>query len=420
VKAPAHPLAPASIAFTVLIGTLAALQAMSTTVTLPALPGIAAGLETTPAMAQYTISGFLLGVACGQILSGALSDHHGRRPVLLAGLAIAVVTGIGCTFAQDITTLVALRLVQGFGAAASMILGRAIIRDAFEGEHALRAMSNMAMVLGVVPMLGPPLAGLMLEHLSWRWIYGLLTAITLAVGLVTWRRLGETLRVPDPCATDPRRILANCLEMIRTPASIGFVITAYLLYGGIFAYLALIPFIARDSFGLSASSGGWLVGLSALSIWSGAVINNRLIRGVPVRRMLRASTALAFGSALAVLLATLAVTQGWWGPQRAATAGLSCIVGAAMAFCTAFGMTQSNCIVLSLQPLAHIAGTASALGASVQTLCGALGAWLASRLYDGTPAALGWCMVIAGTLSFLTFTLVAARYLPAPTADRPS
>jgi len=359
-------------------------------------------------------------VACGQILSGALSDRHGRRPVLLAGLAIAVLTGIGCTFAQDIATLIVLRLVQGFGAAASMILGRAIIRDVFEREHALRAMSNMATVLGVVPMLGPPLAGLMLEQVSWRWIYGLLTAITLAVSLVAWRKLGETLRAPDAQATNPRRILANCLEMIRMPASISFVITAYLLYGGIFAYLALIPFIARDSFGLSASAGGWLVGVSALAIWSGAVINNRLIRRVAVRRMLRVSTALAFGAALAVLLATLAVTQGWWGPERSATPGLTCIVIAVVAFCAAFGMTQSNCIVMSLQPLPHIAGTASALGASVQTLCGALGAWLASRLYDGTPAALGWCMAIAGTLSFLVFTFVAAKYAPAQAVQRAS
>jgi len=415
-NAPARPLAPASIAFTVLIGTVAALQAMSTTVTLPALPGIAAGLETTPAMAQWTISGFLLGVACGQILSGALSDRHGRRPVLLAGLAIAVLTGIGCTFAQDITTLIVLRVVQGFGAAASMILGRAIIRDAFEGEHALRAMSNMATVLGVVPMLGPPLAGLMLEHVSWRWIYGLLTAITIVVSLVVWRRLGETLRTPNATATDPSRILANCLEMIRMPASISFVITAYLLYAGMFAYLALIPFIARDTFALSASAGGWLVGASALAIWSGAVINNRLIRRVSVRRMLRVSTALGFGAALMMLLATQAIVQGWWGAASAPFMPLACITASVMVFGAAFGMTQSNCIVMSLQPLPHIAGTASALGASVQTLCGALGAWLASRLYDGTPAALGWCVVIAGALSFLTFTFVAAKYAPARAA----
>ena len=143
-KTPAHTYAPGSIAFTVLIGTVAALQAASTTVTLPALPGIAAGLDTTPAMAQFTVSGFLLGVACGQVLSGAVSDRYGRRPVLLAGLLLAFLTGIGCTFAQDIGTLIAMRVLQGFGAAASMILGRAIIRDVYEGQQALRAMSNMA------------------------------------------------------------------------------------------------------------------------------------------------------------------------------------------------------------------------------------------------------------------------------------
>ena len=65
-----------------------------------------------------------------------------------------------------------------------------------------------------------------------------------------------------------------------------------------------------------------------------------------------------------------------------------------------------------------VAGTASALGASVQTLCGAMGAWIASQLYDGTPSALGWCMAVAGTASFLTFTLVAARHAPERLAGR--
>ena len=412
-KSPAHPLPPGSIAFTLLLGTLAALQASSTTVTLPALPSIAEGLGTTPAMAQYTISVFLLGVACGQILSGALSDRYGRRPVIMGGLAIAVLTGVGCTFANDIGLLIGLRLLQGFGAAASMILARAIIRDVFEGQQALRAMSNMSTVLGIVPMLGPPVAGLLLENMSWRWIYGLLTVITTVVSVIAWHKLAETLRTPNPGATNPRRILANCLEMLRMPKSIGFIVTAYVLYGGIYAYLALIPFIARDTFGLSSSMGGALVAICAVSLWAGTIVNNRLIRHVSVRRMLRISTALAVTAGCAIWFATQAVAGGWLGEAAHASTGLWLIVGSVMLFGLSFGMTQSNCIVMSLQPLAHIAGTASALGASVQTLCGALGAWVASRLYDGTPSALGWCMVVAGAASFLMFTLVAAKHAPA-------
>jgi DHA1 family bicyclomycin/chloramphenicol resistance-like MFS transporter len=276
-------------------------------------------------------------------------------------------------------------------------------------------MSNVATVLGVVPMLGPPLAGALLEHLSWRWIFGLLALLTLAIGMIVWQRLAETLRAPDPAATDPRRIAANCLEMLRNPKSFSFVLTTYLIYGGVYVFLALIPFIALDTFGLSAGKAGLLVGASAFAIWSGAVINNRLIRRVPVRTMLRASTGLALAAGLAVLAAVQGATHGWFAPPGA-PAGLAVIVAAVMVFCASFGMTQSNCIVLSLQPLPHIAGTASALGASVQTLCGALGAWIASQLYDGTPAALGWCMLAAGALSFLVFTFVAARHTPATLA----
>jgi DHA1 family bicyclomycin/chloramphenicol resistance-like MFS transporter len=386
-----------------------AIQAMCTTITLPALPAIAEDFHTSPDVAQLTISCFLIGVSCGQILAGALSDRFGRRPILLGGIALSVAAGAGCTFAPSIGSLIALRALQGFGGAAGMILGRAIVRDLFERERALKAMSGIAGIISIVPMAGPPIAGLLLHWWSWRVVYGLLTLISLTLGLMAWAWIGETLKKPDPTATDPRRILGNCLEMVRRPDSMGFVAVGCLTYGGFFSILALTPFVAADTFRLTAAQGGWILGGLSLATWCGTHINHRIAGRWPVRRALTVSTAIAFTGALAVL----AVCLGLASAKLSGPEGLAALVLALAAVAFTFGLTHPTTIVMYLHPLPHIAGTASALGASFQTLTGAFFAWLAAYLYDGTPPALGYCVMLSLGGAFLVFHLAARRYSPA-------
>lgn len=416
-KSPARPLDTNSIAFIALIGLVTAVQAMSTTLTLPALPAIATEFSTTPDVVQFTLSGFLIGVACGQILSGALSDRFGRRPVLLVGLGLSVLTGIGCTLAPSVDLLITLRVLQGFGCAAGMILGRAIVRDAFHRDQALKAMAGIAVTVGIVPMLGPPLTGMLLELMSWRAVFGLLTLITAVLTVFVYTKVPETLRTPDPSATDPRRIFANCMETLRNPASIGFSLMACLIYGGLFAYLAVIPYIARDSFGLSGAAAGWLIGGGSLAIWAGANLNNRLTGRWSVHRLLDFASKLTLTGALLTLAAALTVS---YAPPGALTGplGLALIVAPALVFSFTFGITQPTAIVMALQPLPHIAGTASALGASFQTLSGAIFSSLAAALYTGTPVSMGACMAIAGVLSFSVFRGVARHHSPQEVSGR--
>lgn len=411
---PSRNLPTDSLAFIVLIGFVTAVQAMSATLVLPALPTIAGEFDVTPDIAQFTLSGFFLGVAGGQILSGAVSDRYGRRPVLLAGLVLSTLSGIGCILSTGMGALIAFRVLQGFGCAAGMILGRAIVRDAFTRDRALRAMSIVALTVGIVPMLGPPIAGLLLELISWRAVFGLLATITLVLTITVFLKVPETLRRPAHGATDPQRILANCIETIRTPASMGFSLMASMIYGGLFAYMSVIPFVARDLFGLSGAAAGWLIGGASLAIWLGATLNNRLTGRWPVRRLLDLSSALTLGGGLATLAAAVFLTVGPQGAISAwpAWAALALVVAPAMLFCFNFGIAQPTAIVMSLQPLPHIAGTASALGASLQTLTGALFSTLAAALYTGTPMSLGLCLAIAGMLSFAAYRMVARRHAP--------
>ena len=397
---------PSSTGFIVLLALTTAMQAIGTTFTVPALPAMAKAFATTPDIAQLTLSAYLAGLATGQILLGALSDRFGRRPVLLLGMSLFTVAGLGCTLAGDIRLLIALRVLQGFAGGAGMILGRAIVRDTFEREHALKAMSLMVGVMTMMPMVSPFLGGIVLNFADWRWIFALLTLISGALTLLAWLLIGESLKKPDPTATDPRRILANCLEIMRNPEAISFPLVSALIFAGMFSFIAILPFIAIDSFGLTAAQGGWLVSLNGLALWSGALFNNRRAGRWPVRKLLNLATGIALAASLIVLAAALAIAAG----LLSGTPGLLLIFLPAIAYSFTFGVAQPNCIVLSMHPVPHIAGTASALGSTIQMSLAAFLTWLAGYMYNGTPVALGICLAATAIISYLVYVMVAIRF----------
>ena len=132
-------LKPDTVAMTVVLALLTALGPLSTDMYLPSLPAIREDLEATTAGTQLTLSAFLLGFAVGQFVYGPVSDRVGRRPVLLFGLALFTLASLACTVAPSIETLVAARFVQAIGASGPIVLGRAIVRDLYEGARAGRS-----------------------------------------------------------------------------------------------------------------------------------------------------------------------------------------------------------------------------------------------------------------------------------------
>ena len=405
------PLRPIFIA---LLAFATALQAVGTTITLPALPAIAAAFGTTPDRAQLTLSGYLAGIACGFILFGALTDRFGRRPVLLAGMLIFTLAGLACTVAPGIEVLIAARVAQGFAGGAAMIIGRAIVRDLFDRERGLKAMSVMVGVMTMVPMIAPFVGGIIMRFLDWRPLFAFLTLISAVLTLAVWRFIPESIRQRDASATDPKRILANCLEVLRRPDAVSFPVITALIFSGFFTYLALIPFIALETFQLGAAEAGWLTALNGVALWSGALTNNRLSGRWPVRRLLWLSTGLALAAGLATLAVCSVLTLNLLGDAGHGHLELVLLVVPTLAYSFTFGITQPNSIVMGLQPVPHIAGTASAVAATIQMASAALATWTAGMAYNGTPMALG--IMLAGTsiASFLVFTLVAVKFTPAP------
>ncbi len=169
------------------------LQPIATDLYLPALPDLTAGLGTTTAQAQLTLTALLLPFGISQLAWGPLSDRFGRRPILLAGLVLFSVGAIGCVFAQSITTLQAWRALEGIGMGATVMTGRAVVRDAFAPSEGARVMSKALAGLGVLSCLGPVVGGFLAEYAGWRWTLGSIAVFSCTLTLVVFLWFRETV-----------------------------------------------------------------------------------------------------------------------------------------------------------------------------------------------------------------------------------
>src|SRR6476620_7462119 len=171
---------------------------------LPALPDLTAEMHATTSQAQLTITGLLLGLGLGQLIIGPLSDSVGRRRPLLIGLLGHGAMSVLCALAPSITMLAVTRTLQGLAGAAVAVVAMAIVRDLFTGVRAAQLLSRLILVVGVAPILAPSLGSALLNVTSWRGICVALALAAVALWLVAWRALPETLPAARRQPASPR------------------------------------------------------------------------------------------------------------------------------------------------------------------------------------------------------------------------
>src|SRR4051795_11296289 len=160
----------------------------------PALPVLSTNFGSDIGVAQMTVSLYMVGIACSQIIMGPLSDRFGRRPVLLAGLGLMVVASAACIFAETLPQLIAARFLQALGGATGMVVSRAIIRDLYSRERISAMISLVIAVMMIAQMLSPLTGGLIETAFGWRSIFYLITAASLAIAVAIAVALPETRR----------------------------------------------------------------------------------------------------------------------------------------------------------------------------------------------------------------------------------
>jgi len=189
-----------TFALTILLAALSAFGPLTTDMYLPSLPDIARQLGASTAQVQLTISAYLIGFAVGQILYGPISDRHGRKPVLLAAVALYCAASFVCALSTSIEMLIVARFVQALGGSGGIVLARAIVRDLYSGARAGRELSLIGSVMALAPVLAPLVGGALQTGFGWRSIFVTLVAAGLSGAGVIWLLLPETLgqRAAEP------------------------------------------------------------------------------------------------------------------------------------------------------------------------------------------------------------------------------
>src|SRR3954465_5042108 len=360
----------------------------------PALPVLASTFQSDISIAQMTVSLYMVGIACSQLIMGPLSDKFGRRPVLLAGLALMVAASIGCSLAQTLPQLIAARFLQALGGATGMVVSRAIIRDLYSRD---RISSMISLVIGAMmtaQMLSALVGGLLETAFGWRAIFYFITAASLSVSVLIALALPETRR--DRGMSSSFR--GDVGKLVRDRAFIGYVLCQVLASQIIFTFAGGGPYIVVTQMGrTTAEYGAWF----ATTGFAYLVGNLFCVRFAPrhsLERLIWFGLALQFaGASLNLIFSIVGTNQApsWlFGTQMIVMVG------------NAFVMANSAAGAISVRPEA--AGTASGAMGFLQQGIGALmsqfGAYLGGHSATTLPltaAVLAISLLCACTMIFV-------------------
>jgi DHA1 family bicyclomycin/chloramphenicol resistance-like MFS transporter len=359
--------------FVALMAALMASNALAIDAMLPALPAIgeALGVEQDNRR-QLVISFYLFGFGAAQLLYGPLADRFGRKRLLIGSLVFYAVFTTLAGLASSFTLLLAWRGLQGLAAAGTRVLVMAIIRDRYQGTGMARITSLVMIVFMIVPILAPAFGQAVLAISSWRHIFiglGVYAAI-----LLVW----TALRLPETLPVERRRPLTGAHlgdavgTIFRTRQAIGNILAMTLTMGALFGFIGSIQQIVFDVFGrpdLIALAFAIIAGPMAITSYA----NSRLVERMGPRWLLL--RALGAFTLLALLHLGVSVMFGeniW----------VFCILLSLTMAC--FGLAGANAGALSMEPLGHIAGTASSVQGLITTVGGAVIGLAIGQQFNGT------------------------------------
>lgn len=353
-------LKPDTLALTALLALLTALGPLSTDMYLPSLPALGLDLGATTAQVQYTLSAFLAGFAGGQILWGPLADRRGRKPILMAGLAIYCFASLACAGAASVEVLTIARFFQAFGAAAPIVLARSVARDLYDGARAGQELARMGSFMGLVPAVAPLIGGILEMFFGWRSSFFASLIFGLLAGLLVRFGLPETIktRVTDPLT--PGRILSGFAGIWASPVYRPHAALVCLTYGGLFAFISGSSFVLQSIYGLSVILYGIAFGLCAAAYVVGTLIGQRVVRRIGIAGAIRWGAVLLAAGGL-LMIAGLAI--GFGHPAE--------IVAPMMLYMVGVGIGLPQTQAGALMPFPDRAGTASSLTGFLQMTFGA-------------------------------------------------
>lgn len=389
--APARELS--RVEFITLVAALMALNALAIDVMLPALPymGEALGISHENER-QFVVGTYMLGFGIAQLVFGPITDRFGRRAPLFVGLVIYLVCAFAATFAPTFGVLLALRFVQGLGAAGTRVIAVAVVRDKYSGREMAEVMSLTFMIFMAIPIIAPGIGQVILLSGPWHNIFIFMGGLATVIALWAFFRLPETLRPEYRRPLSVKSIFDGFKIVVTNRVAFSYGLAGTFLFGAMFGFISASQQIFVEIYGLGPY---FPVAFAAMAgfIAIAQFINSRVVRRVGMRRIAHSAILVYLaGSIVWLILALL-------GPIPFPVFFANFLV---IQF--VFGWAASNMNSLSMEPLGAVAGTAASVFGFTQTVGGAVLGTIIGQQFNGTlvPNATGYvvmgCLVLGCVL----------------------
>jgi DHA1 family bicyclomycin/chloramphenicol resistance-like MFS transporter len=372
----------------------------------PALPGLITRLATDTGTVQLTLSLYLLSLASAQLLLGPLSDRFGRRPVVLAGLALAVLASLAAIVTSSIGALIVARVVQAVGASTGIVIGRAIIRDLYERERAAAMIGLVTTAMVIAPMIAPLVGGILDTAFGWEAIFLFIALFSGAVLVWAVFVLPETR--PANAARAPAMLLQDWGALLTSAKFHGYVLCGALGSAPFFTFLGGGPHVVVTLMGRSSAEFGLWFAMTSLGYMSGNFTASRLSQRFGIDAMILAGA--AFELAGAGLTAALVAGLPGGGP--------AIIILPQFLISYGNGVLLPNAIAGAVSIRPQAAGAASGVTGFTQMAIGAACTQLVSILLAGATSAMpmAWMMLAVVLATGVAYGALV-RQRPSPTHE---
>jgi DHA1 family bicyclomycin/chloramphenicol resistance-like MFS transporter len=271
----------------VLVAGLSMLGQFAIATYLPAFSVMAQALHASPTQVQQSLSAYLLPFALMIPWHGAISDAIGRRRMILAGNVLFTIGSLMCAAAPTLSLLYAGRALQGVSAGVGVVIGRAMVRDVFDGTHAQKIMALVAMIFALAPALAPICGGWLLLWTGWRSIFIFLAILSASLVVVSWFLVPETLPPSRRHRLDPVPLARAYATLLTKPRFVALALANAAVNLGIYLYVLAAPTFVVKHLGLGEQSFGYLFVPIVLGLIAGAAVAHRIAgRGSPARSVI--------------------------------------------------------------------------------------------------------------------------------------
>ncbi len=346
-------------------------------VVMPAMPRVVGDLNASPDYIPHALNLYLLGGVVLQWLIGPLADRYGRRPLLLAGCAFFGLACLATYWVQDIGLFNLLRLLQGIGLGFVVTVSYPALNEAFSESDAVRMMALLANIALLSPLLGPLVGTLLLEWMSWRWLFVVFAVGAVLTWLALYRFMPETLGVER---RDGSRLARTPIELLPLMKGYARLLCHRRFVAGsaalglvslpLIGWIGLSPVLLIHDEGLSTLD----YALWQLPVFGGLILGNLIINRIADRHALTSLVRRALWPYLFGLGAMMVLTWAW-PTVPSLVAGLSLyalglgIANAVLYRMTLFSSDQSKGLVSAMLGMITIA--LLGLGGAVLAMLGA-------------------------------------------------